>query len=264
MGEMAAIFNNTKYFHIGCDETSAASFAGIPGYAEFVKAHNISSPQDAFAYYVQQLVSFAHELGRTPILWTGGDTSRLRRTDAVIQVWEQGSQAYIDQGFRVLNSPGMGTSAHDGWVGNYEYLRNLTDFGGTDHANTNATTEGLIIGAVSLLWETGFARGKRCYYGSPCTPFLDIMVGKAAGQLWYGRTLPQKRPDNETAWFNVQSSWGSLGRLSGQRAQGGHCDGPDALQSCLSPTDLAVQNGGSLPTWFSSSRVQSHLDHIIT
>ena len=265
MSEIASVFNNTKFFHIGCDETSASGFVSIPGYAAFIAAHNISGPSDVFAYYVKTLAGFAEELGRTPILWTGGDVSRLDPKEAIIMVWEGGSQAYIDQGFRVINSPGMGGP----WPGTtdvtmrsnmmHEYYRNLTDFGAGDIAHTNASTDGLILGSTALLWETGFARGAKCYYGveaNPCYTFLDIVAAKASGQLWWGRTPPAQRPSNETFWHNFQASWGNLGRLQGLRGDGEHCEGPNPLHSCVAAADLADEDG-ELPEWYSRSRTSS-------
>jgi hypothetical protein len=218
MREYAAIFTNTKYFHIGCDETDAGAFASIPGYSDFVRKHNISDVNDLFAYYVATLASYARELGFTPVLWAGGNIGRLSPKDAVVMVWEGGAQQYINAGLPVVNCPGM-----DGQL--REYFKPITDFGNGEVVPSSP----LIIGGEALLWEVGWRKGTDCYYGAPCTPFLDFLAGRQSGQLWYAATDPANRPANATFLYNYDASHATLGRLN---RPGTQCEGAGPLHQC--------------------------------
>eukprot|EP00052_Salpingoeca_macrocollata_P033271 m.327371 g.327371 ORF g.327371 m.327371 type:complete len:647 (-) comp49279_c0_seq1:20-1960(-) len=195
VSEISAVFHTSPYFHIGCDETSTP--ASLPGYALFAKEHNITSPNDLFAYYVKAMVDSVTKHGKKAVLWGPAQLARLHKGDAVVMIWDggdAGAQAALAQGLDVINCPnGVGNLSS-------EFYHNIFDFAAPSAASSYATNRhsgpspsikptSMMLGVQLNMWEEGWGYGL-VDYGAAA-------VGRA-GAGWWGYTWPR----NTTAGTN--------------------------------------------------------------
>eukprot|EP00300_Choanocystis_sp_HF-7_P010523 c16991_g1_i2.p1 GENE.c16991_g1_i2~~c16991_g1_i2.p1 ORF type:complete len:664 (+),score=111.49 c16991_g1_i2:37-2028(+) len=123
--EYAEIFKSSPYIHVGCDETSTPP--DLPGYDDFVKAHNITSPEDLFNYYVKRMADTVTAVGKQALVWEGAALGRLQPKDAIVLVWlgdSGGAQEAMKRGLQVVNCPAASLNAEN------EYQRAVDDFTG--------------------------------------------------------------------------------------------------------------------------------------
>ena len=222
--EYAEIFSSSPYLHVGCDEVNTGEFEDIPGYQEFVKRHDLSGPDDLFAYYVSTMVGFVQEVGKTAIVWEGASLDRTDPKAALVMVWRgSGADASLlgSQGFRLINCPNT--------MGSYEqeYSRSLYDFGDGQEIPQELWEQ--VLGGQANMWETGWGKGIHCYSVSAnqCINALEIESALHAGQLWWGHTAPVVRPP----YLNYSQNWAWLEGVHG-RLRYPQCAGPGPQNAC--------------------------------
>jgi hexosaminidase len=131
-----------------------------------MKKHGLKNPIDAFDYYVQQMVGFVNEHGKTAIAWEGVPLEKLDPKKLVIMMWTEGNgpeaKKCVKLGYRIINAPNHGFAGlHDvkndySQIGlpKFNYEMNLYSFG--DSKANIGPDNPLMIGAQINDWESAW------------------------------------------------------------------------------------------------------------
>jgi hexosaminidase len=92
--EVADVFHNSPYIHIGGDEVNIGALQKSPEYQEFTEKHNLSNPTEAYHYFVARMSRVVKDLGRRCVVWEGfhgfgeyGDGGRIPH-DVIVIAWD--------------------------------------------------------------------------------------------------------------------------------------------------------------------------------
>ena len=126
--EMAEMFPDSPYLHIGGDEANIALWDQCSSCTEYMKKNNISDVYELYSDYVGRITSFVLSLGRTPIVWEGFPKKGSERIpkETIVIAWEchyQMPADLLESGFKIINAawkplyivPGMAFSPTINW-----------------------------------------------------------------------------------------------------------------------------------------------------
>lgn len=107
--EVALLFPETPYLHIGGDEVSTESWKNCTDCLTYRKAHRLEDAHSLYAHCIARLAQIVVKLGRTPIVWEGfpakGSESIPRET--IVMEFEslyQDAPDLMQAGFRLINA----------------------------------------------------------------------------------------------------------------------------------------------------------------
>lgn len=107
--EVAALFQDSPYLHIGGDEVDPESWASCPDCAEYMRAQGIGDSRALYAHFIERLTKAVVKIGRTPIVWEGfpaaGSEDIPRET--IVMAFEslyQDAPDLLRAGFRLINA----------------------------------------------------------------------------------------------------------------------------------------------------------------
>ncbi|MBQ4349953.1 MAG: family 20 glycosylhydrolase [Clostridia bacterium] len=106
--EVAAMFPNSPWIHIGGDEASIGAWENCPRTQDFMKENGIADIHEMYAEYIRILTDTILSLGRTPVVWEGFGKAYNDRIDkrTIVIAWESYYQPAYDlaaSGFTLIN-----------------------------------------------------------------------------------------------------------------------------------------------------------------
>lgn len=109
IGEMAELFPESPYLHIGGDEASHKWWDQCRDCRAYMQANNIPDTHALYGEYVGRVAKYVLSLGRTPIVWEGfsKDSAHYVPKETVVIAWESHYQLpheLLENGFRIVNA----------------------------------------------------------------------------------------------------------------------------------------------------------------
>ena len=109
LDEMAELFPDAPYIHIGGDEAPYECWNYCTDCQEYMKKNDIADAGDLYCEYVGRVAEYVFSLGKTPIVWEGFPKSGTHRIpkDTVVIAWESHYQMpyeLLEGGFRIINA----------------------------------------------------------------------------------------------------------------------------------------------------------------
>lgn len=106
--EIAELFPDTPYIHIGCDEANIKAWNYCACCRDYMKAHHIADVHELYAEFAGRLARAVLDLGRTPIVWEGFPKSGAHHLpkETIVISWENKynfTQDLLADGFRIIN-----------------------------------------------------------------------------------------------------------------------------------------------------------------
>ena len=107
--EVAELFPDAPYLHIGGDEPSIALWAQCKDCQAYMQEHGIADVEELFSDYVARMCAYVLTLGKTPIVWEGFPKKGQEHIpkETVVISWEnhyQTTEELLSGGFRLLNA----------------------------------------------------------------------------------------------------------------------------------------------------------------
>lgn len=108
LSEIAEMFPETPYIHIGGDEANVRAWDHCSACREYMKKQGISDVYELYSDFVGRVVHEVLSLGKTPIVWEGfpqKGNDRIPR-ETVVVAWESyyhTADKLLDAGFRIIN-----------------------------------------------------------------------------------------------------------------------------------------------------------------
>lgn len=107
--EIAEMFPNAPYIHIGGDEAQHALWDSCVHCKAYMKAHGITSTKELYGEYMGRVASYVLSLGKTPMVWEGFPkfTNHYIPKETVVIAWESHYQLVtelLEDGFKVINA----------------------------------------------------------------------------------------------------------------------------------------------------------------
>ena len=107
-GEVAELFPNSPWIHIGGDEASIGAWENCPRTLAYMKKNGIADIHEMYAEYVRAVTEKIFALGRTPVVWEGFGKAYNDRIDkrTIVIAWESYYQPAYDlaaSGFTLIN-----------------------------------------------------------------------------------------------------------------------------------------------------------------
>jgi len=108
IAEVASLFPNAPYLHLGGDEAQIARWERCPGCQAYCREKGIASTQELYAHFLSRVTNYTLSLGRTPILWEGfaKEYNHLISKKTLVIAWESYYQIapdLLEGGFSLLN-----------------------------------------------------------------------------------------------------------------------------------------------------------------
>ncbi len=106
--EIAELFPDTPYIHIGCDEANIKAWNHCAACRDYMKKNNIANVKDLYAEFAGRLAQAVLDLGRTPIVWEGfaKEGAHYVPKETIVISWENHYNFTTDllaDGFRIIN-----------------------------------------------------------------------------------------------------------------------------------------------------------------
>lgn len=107
-GEVAAMFPNSPYIHIGGDEAAVGCWEKCARTKAYMAKNGIESIKEMYAEFIRKVTEMIFALGRTPIVWEGFAKEYNDRIskDVIVIAWEsyyQPAPYLAEAGFRLIN-----------------------------------------------------------------------------------------------------------------------------------------------------------------
>lgn len=109
LSEIAELFPNAPYIHIGGDEAPYKWWEQCKDCREYMKAHGIADAHELYSEYVGRVASHVLSLGKTPMVWEGfpKESSHHIPKETVVIAWESHYQLateLLENGFKIVNA----------------------------------------------------------------------------------------------------------------------------------------------------------------
>ncbi len=143
VGEIAAVFASSPYFHVGCDETRWDVIGTLPQTQAYMQAHGIASLHDLFVQHVRRMNDIVRKHGKMTIVWEGAATEPAMRDQVIMMTWIEGTAAATHmhrQGFTTITVPWTLTVPWPQW---HMYICN----------GSQLSREDRVLGALMPMWE---------------------------------------------------------------------------------------------------------------
>lgn len=107
-GEVAEMFPNSPYIHIGGDEAAVSNWEKEPRTLLYMRKNGIGNIKEMYAEFIRKVTEMIFALGRTPIVWEGFAKEYNDRIskDVIVIAWEsyyQPAPYLAEAGFRIIN-----------------------------------------------------------------------------------------------------------------------------------------------------------------
>ena len=107
--EVAEMFPNSRYIHIGGDEANIATWECCEHCKAFMKREGINGKYPLYTRVVKDLTDMILDIGRTPIVWEGfpREGSETISKKVIVTAWESYyhlANELVEEGFTVTNS----------------------------------------------------------------------------------------------------------------------------------------------------------------
>ena len=107
--EIAAMFPNSRYLHIGGDEADFSTLTNCSDCGQFIFDHDITSLKMFYTYFIKLATEMVLDMGKTPIVWEGfpKEGAEMISRDILVTGWESLYHLPDDlvaEGFTVTNS----------------------------------------------------------------------------------------------------------------------------------------------------------------
>ena len=107
--EIAAMFPNSRYLHIGGDEADFSTLTNCADCGQFIFDHDITSLKMFYTYFIKLATEMVLDMGKTPIVWEGfpKEGAEMISRDILVTGWESLYHLPNDlvaEGFTVTNS----------------------------------------------------------------------------------------------------------------------------------------------------------------
>ena len=109
LAEIAELFPNAPYIHIGGDEAPHQMWEQCQECRAYMKAHGIKDSNELYSEFVGRVASYVLSLGKTPMVWEGfpKESAHYVPKETVVIAWESHYQLATDlleNGFRIINA----------------------------------------------------------------------------------------------------------------------------------------------------------------
>ncbi|MBQ2968616.1 MAG: family 20 glycosylhydrolase [Clostridia bacterium] len=107
--EIAEIFKQSKYIHVGCDEARHQNWLSCKHCRKYMKENGFASTRSMYSHFARKIIDICFSLGRTPIVWEGfpKEGSEEISRDTIVVSWEnfyQTTNELLDGGFKIINA----------------------------------------------------------------------------------------------------------------------------------------------------------------
>lgn len=108
-GEVAEIFSNSPYIHIGGDEADIKKWDEFEPSVEYRKSKGLNNTHELYGYYVAKLCNMVLDLNKIPVVWEGfsEECNHMIPKETLVFAWEsyyQLAPQLIKDGFKVINA----------------------------------------------------------------------------------------------------------------------------------------------------------------
>lgn len=108
LAEVAEMFPNSPYIHIGGDEANVKAWNYCPHCVKYMKDHNIEDEKDLYCEFTGRVAQIVLDLGRTPIVWEGFPRKGVTRIpkETIVIAWESHynlAPDLLEDGFKIIN-----------------------------------------------------------------------------------------------------------------------------------------------------------------
>lgn len=109
IGEIAEMFPESPYIHIGGDEANIKAWTLCSHCVEYMKENGIQDEYELYSDFIARVAQMVIDLGKTPIVWEGfpkKGADRIPRETVVI-AWESHYhmvEDLLEEGFKVINA----------------------------------------------------------------------------------------------------------------------------------------------------------------
>jgi hexosaminidase len=107
--ELAQMFPNSKYIHIGGDEATITDWAHCRDCKRYMEEHGINGVKALYSHFIKEITDVVLDIGRTPIVWEGFPKEGADKIskDVVVIAWESyylTAPDLIELGFKIINA----------------------------------------------------------------------------------------------------------------------------------------------------------------
>ncbi|MBR7111721.1 MAG: family 20 glycosylhydrolase [Clostridia bacterium] len=107
--EVAELFPNAPYIHIGGDEAPYETWEHCVDCRAYMKKHGLKNAYELYSEYVGRVASHVLSLGRTPIVWEGfpAEGAHYIPKETIVIAWESRYQLapeLLQNGFKIVNA----------------------------------------------------------------------------------------------------------------------------------------------------------------
>lgn len=107
--EVAEMFPNSKYIHVGGDEATISDWASCRDCKRYMNEHGIDGVKGLYTHFVAMITDLVLSIGRTPIVWEGFPAEGAEKIsrEVIVNAWESfylTAPELIRLGFKVINA----------------------------------------------------------------------------------------------------------------------------------------------------------------
>lgn len=106
--EIAEMFPNSPYIHIGGDEANINAWNDCVDCKEYMRANNIANVKELYSDFVGRIAQAVIDMGRTPMVWEGFPKEGVEKIpkETVVIAWESYyhlAPDLLNAGFKIIN-----------------------------------------------------------------------------------------------------------------------------------------------------------------
>lgn len=107
--EVAEVFSNSPYIHIGGDEADIKKWDEFEPSVEYRKSKGLNNVHELYGHYVAELCKMVLDLNKIPVLWEGfsEECNSMIPKEALVFAWEslyQLAPQLVKGGFKIINA----------------------------------------------------------------------------------------------------------------------------------------------------------------
>lgn len=107
--ELAEVFYDSPWIHIGGDEASIGQWERCTASMEYCREHGLADAHELYGHCVARISQMILDLGRTPVVWEGFSekTNHMIPKETLVFAWEsyyQTAPSLLKGGFKIINA----------------------------------------------------------------------------------------------------------------------------------------------------------------